>query len=192
MYKKIEIGNNNLILDIMKNSATIKIFLLAFGLFTGLANAQAITGKSVKISVDGTSPMHDWTMSSNAGTFSGTVAGNTITNVKFVMPAKNLKSTKGKMMDNKAYDALQASKHPNITFTATSMNIGKGYVSGKMTIAGVTKNASIPVTVDKNGASYTITGTEKMNLSEFGMERPGFMGVKTGDAITVTVNITAN
>lgn len=176
----------------MKNLATIKLLVLAFGLITGLVNAQAITGKSVKVSVDGTSPMHDWTMTSNAATFSGNVSGNTITNVKFVMPAKNLKSTKGKMMDNKAYDALQASKHPNITFTATSMNIGKGAVTGKMTIAGVTKNASIPVTVVKNGASYTITGTEKMNLSDYGMDRPGFMGVKTGDAITVTVNITAN
>ncbi len=176
----------------MRNLATIKMLVLALGLFTGLANAQAITGKSVKVSVDGTSPMHDWTMTSSSATFSGTVSGNSINNVKFVMPAKNLKSTKGKMMDNKAYDALKAAKNPNITFTATSMNIGKGTVNGKMTIAGVTKNASIPVTVVKNGASYSITGSEKLNLSEYGMERPGFMGVKTGDAITVTVNITAN
>ena len=78
--------------------------------FFGFVNAQNITGKSTKIAVDGTSPMHDWTMTSSSANFSGTINGNAITNVKFNMPVKNLKSTKGKMMDNKAYDALKAVK----------------------------------------------------------------------------------
>ena len=160
--------------------------------FFGFVNAQNITGKSTKIAVDGTSPMHDWTMTSSSANFSGTINGNAITNVKFSMPVKNLKSTKGKMMDNKAYDALKADKAPNISFTATSLSVGKGNLAGKLTIAGVTKDVSFPVNVVKNGASYNITGTENLKLSDFGMERPGFMGVKTGDAIKVTVNIVAN
>ena len=96
------------------------------------------------------------------------------------------------MMDNKAYDALKADKSPNISFTAASLAVGKSTVAGKLTIAGVTKDVSFPVNVVKNGASYNITGTENLKLSDFGMERPGFMGVKTGDAIKVTVNIVAN
>ena len=136
--------------------------------------------------------MHDWTMTSSSANFSGTINGNAITNVKFSMPVKNLKSTKGKMMDNKAYDALKADKAPNISFTATSLSVGKGNLAGKLTIAGVIKDVSFPVNVIKNGASYNITGTENLKLSDFGMERPGFMGVKTGDAIKVTVNIVAN
>ena len=160
--------------------------------FFSFVNAQNITGKSTKIAVDGTSPMHDWTMTASSANFSGTVSGNAITNVKFSMPAKNLKSTKGKMMDNKAYDALKADKSPNISFTAASLAVGKSTLAGKLTIAGVTKDVSFPVNVVKNGASYNITGTENLKLSDFGMERPGFMGVKTGDAIKVTVNIVAN
>lgn len=136
--------------------------------------------------------MHDWTMTSSSANFSGTINGNAITNVKFSMPVKNLKRTKGKMMDNKVYDALKADKAPNISFTATSLSVGKGNLAGKLTIAGVTKDVSFPVNVVKNGASYNITGTENLKLSDFGMERPGFMGVKTGDAIKVTVNIVAN
>ena len=136
--------------------------------------------------------MHDWTMTSSSANFSGTINGNAITNVKFSMPVKNLKSTKGKMMDNKVYDALKADKAPNISFTATSLSVGKGNLAGKLTIGGVTKDVSFPVNVVKNGASYNITGTENLKLSDFGMERPGFMGVKTGDAIKVTVNIVAN
>lgn len=176
----------------MKNFSTIKILVLVFGLFAGLLTAQNITGKSVKVAVDGTSPMHNWTMTSTAGSFSGTVSGTAINNVKFSMPAKNLKSTKGKMMDNKAYAALKTDKAPNISFTATSMNVGKGTLTGKLSVAGVTKNVSFPVNVVKNGASYSITGTSNMKMSDFGMETPGFLGVRTGDAVKVTVSIVAN
>ncbi len=161
----------------MKN--TLKSVMLLFAVtFFGFVNAQNITGKSTKIAVDGTSPMHDWTMTSSSANFSGTINGNAITNVKFNMPVKNLKSTKGKMMDNKAYDALKADKAPNISFTATSLSVGKGNLAGKLTKAGVTKDVSFPVNVVKNGASYNITGTENLKLSDFGMERPGFMGIK--------------
>ncbi|MBV2165320.1 MAG: YceI family protein [Kaistella sp.] len=175
----------------MKN--TLKSVMLLFAVtFFGFVNAQNITGKSTKVAVDGTSPMHDWTMTASSANFSGTVSGNAITNVKFSMPAKNLKSTKGKMMDNKAYEALKADKAPNISFTATSLAVGKSTLAGKLTIAGVTKDVSFPVNVVKNGASYNITGTENIKLSDFGMARPGFMGVKTGDDVKVTVNIVAN
>lgn len=175
----------------MKKSFKSLLVLLAVVMF-GFASAQNITGKSSKISVDGTSPMHDWTMTSSASNFNGTVSGNSITNVKFSMPVKNLKSAKGKMMDNKAYEALKADKHSNVTFSAATLNVGKSNVTGKMTIGGVTKDVSFPVTVTKNGASYHIVGTENLKLSTFGLARPGFMGVKTGDDLKVTVNITAN
>lgn len=176
----------------MKNTVIFKSMILAFGLLFGLVSAQNISGKSSKITVEGTSPMHDWTMSASGATFSGTVSGAAINNVKFSVPAKNLKSTKGKMMDNKAYGALKADKNPTISFTASSLKVGKNTVEGKLTIAGVTKNVSFPVTVAKSGSSYTITGTESLTLSAFGMERPGFMGVRTGDGIKVTVTVVAN
>ncbi|UOE41451.1 YceI family protein [Chryseobacterium suipulveris] len=175
----------------MKNSLKLVLAFFAISMF-GFVNAQNITGKSTKVAVDGTSPMHDWTMTSSSATFSGTVSGNAITNVRFTMPAKNLVSTKGKMMDNKAYAALKADKNPTITFTAASLPVGKGNLTGKLSIAGVTKDVTLPVNVVKNGNSYNITGTEDMKLSDFGMERPGFMGVRTGDALKITVNIVAN
>ena len=175
----------------MKNTFKSAMFLFAVTFFS-FVNAQTITGRSTTVNIAGTSPMHDWVMNGSSATFTGTANGNTITNVKFTMPAKSLKSTKGKMMDNKAYGALKSDKYPNITFTASTLAVGKGNLAGKMTIAGVTKEVNFPVTVTKNGKSYHITGTENMKLSTYGMERPGFMGVKTGDAIKVTVNIVAN
>lgn len=175
----------------MKNSLKSLVVLIAISVF-GFAQAQNISGKSTTVNVAGTSPMHDWTMNASSATFSGKVSGNTITNVKFMMPVKNLKSTKGKMMDNKAYNAFKYEKNPNIIFTAPSLMVGKGNLAGKLSIAGVTKEINFPVTVTKTGAAYHIIGTENMKLSDFGMERPGFFGVKTGDAVKVTVNIVAN
>jgi polyisoprenoid-binding protein YceI len=118
--------------------------------------------------------------------------GNAISNVKLVIAAKNLKSEKGSMMNNKAYKALKADEQPNITFTAASLPVGKTNVNGRLTIAGVTKTISFPVNVVKNGNSYNITGTETLKMSDYGMETPGFLGVHTGDAVTVTVNVVAN
>lgn len=174
-------------IKVFLNIATIGIALL----FSQFANAQKISQKSSLITVTGTSPMHDWEMSGSAATFSGTVNGNTIQNANFSMPAKNLKSKKGKTMDNKAYEALKSTKTPNITFSTTSIVIGKSTVSGKLSIAGVTKNVSFPANVIKKGNSYVIDGTETIKLSDFGMERPGFMGIKTGNLITVKVNVVA-
>ncbi|MDO5638216.1 MAG: YceI family protein [Myroides sp.] len=165
--------------------------VLAFGLFIGTVSAQNISGKSASVTVDGTSSLHDWTMSASTATFSGTVNGNAINNVKFAMPTKNLKSKKGKMMDNKAYNALNADKAPNITFTASSINVGKGNATGQLSIAGTTKNVTFPVSVSKSGNAYTISGNTTVKMSDYGMKTPGFMGVKTGDAVTIKVNIVA-
>lgn len=174
-------------------SKKINQVLVLLSLLTiGLVNGQTITGKSSKTAVNGTSPMHDWVMTSGTSTFVGTVSGNAIENAKFVIAGKTLKSTKGSMMDNKAYKALKSDKQPNITFTAASLPVGKTNVSGKLTIAGVTKTVTFPVSVVKSGNSYNVSGSINLKMSDFGMETPGFLGVHTGDAVTVTVNITAN
>lgn len=176
--------------NLVKKIQWLAVFL-AVSIFT-LAYAQSLTAKTVKVTVDGTSPMHNWTMASTGGTFSGQVAGNAINNVKFTMPAKNLKSEKGKMMDNKAYDALKADKNPTITYTANTMAIGKSVMIGKLTVAGVTKTVNVPVTVTKTGNFYRIVGSSNMKMSDFGMATPGFMGIRTGDAVVVKIDITTN
>jgi len=168
------------------------LLTLTLSLAAGLFSAQQLSSKSMRVSVDGTSSLHDWTMTATAGSFSATANGDVLTNVKFTVPAKNLKSTKGKMMDNKAHAALKADTNPNISFTATSVKVGKSTLSGKLSIAGATKTIAIPVNVVKTGTSYTITGTQSLKMTDYGMQTPGFMGVKTGDQVKVSVNIVTN
>ena len=173
-----------------KNLLSLAV-LLGTTLLPQLSNAQKITQKTTTITISGTSPMHDWEMKGSTSTFSGIVAGNVITNVNLTVPVKTLNAAKGKTMEKKAYEALKSDKAPNVTFTASSINIGKSNVTGKLTIAGTAKNVSFPVSVVKKGNAYIIDGTETVKLSEFGMDRPGFMGIKTGDAVTVKVNVVA-
>ncbi len=177
----------------MKNLANLKILVLAFGLFSGIAAGQKISSKTVKTVVSGTSTMHDWKMTSTAGTFSGVVAGNAITNITYNMGSKTLKSGKG-AMDNNAYKALQADKYPNISFSANSVNLGKGTLTGKLTVTNVSKTVTFPVTVAKTATGYTITGTESLKLTDYGVTPPSFMmnTVKTGNEVKIVVNVVSN
>lgn len=174
----------------LKNLVGLSLVLGGF-LFPQLSNAQKLVQKSTTITISGTSPMHDWEMKGSTSTFTGTVAGNAITNVSLTVPVKTLNAAKGKTMEKKAYEALKSDKAPNVTFTASSINLGKSNVTGKLTIAGTSKNVSFPVSIVKKGNSYVIDGMETVKLSEFGMDRPGFMGIKTGDVVTVKVNVVA-
>lgn len=103
---------------------------------------------AAKIVVEGTSNIHDWTLTSNYGTCTGAVemdgSGNVsaLNNLGFVMTVTNLKSTHGSTMDNNAYRAMAADKYPHIKFNSSS------------------------ATLKANGAgSYTITAPGKLSIS---------------------------
>jgi polyisoprenoid-binding protein YceI len=89
-------------------------------------------------------------MTSTNGTFSGTVSGNSIKDLQYSMGSKSIKSGKGPM-DSNAYKALRADKYPNITFSAASVNVGKGTMTGKLTVTNITKTITLPVNVSKTG-----------------------------------------
>lgn len=167
--------------------------LLGVTLFPQLSNAQKLIQKSTNVKINGTSTLHDWNMTSTQSNFTGTVSGNAITDVRFVMKAESLKS-KENAMDKNAYKALQTSKYPELIFTATSLPAaGSTTITGNLTISNVTKPVKIPVTVTKNGTSYSIKGIAKIKMSTFGVKAPTFMmgTIKTGDDLSIDVNITA-
>ena len=176
----------------MKKLVDFKMMLMAFGLFAEMVSAQKISSSNVKTTLEGSSTLQDWKMTSTTGTFSGTVSGKTIKEVKYQMAAKTLKGSSTTMDDN-AYKSMKADQFPDISFTATAVNIGKGKITGKLTITNVTKTVTFPINVTKTGNSYTINATNKIRLSDYGVTAPAFMmnSVKTGNDVTITVNITA-
>ncbi len=159
---------------------------------------KAIPAQS-KIEIKGTSTLHNWEMISTDMFCVVTAKNETtespeIVKFDFSMKAKSLKSGKS-MMDNIAYDALKASKFPEIKFLVESLQAaGKSgselneTLNGKITIAGVTKSVQTKIKrmIGTDGKTV-VKGSLPIKMTDFGVEPPtALMGtIKTGNAITV-------
>ncbi len=156
--------------------------------------------KSFKMSVAGTSTLHDWESSVNKVTAKAEIASGdgaiqSIKSLNVEVDAKSIVSTKGKIMDNKTWETLKAEKHPKITYKLTKVESitksGSEYMvktTGNLTIAGMTKSVALDAKgkVLSNG-DVEFTGSKLVVLSDFGMEQPtALMGtVKVGKEVTV-------
>jgi polyisoprenoid-binding protein YceI len=171
-----------------------------------LLNAQARYHASFsKISVAGTSTLHDWDMASEKANcdISFNFDGANITGLSslvFTVQAESLKSDH-KGMDKNAYKALKTEKYPAISFTSNYANVRSNgpnsYVisaKGKLSISGVTKEVWLAGVSTINPADMSIqtAGSAKIKMSEYSVEPPSFMfgAMKTGDEITVKFNVT--
>jgi polyisoprenoid-binding protein YceI len=190
---------------IMKAKNSILILLVAGLLFAPyLIQAQAAyKGKQNKMSVVGSSTLHEWesevTQVESKGSF--TLENNKLTSIKDVtvkIVVTSIKSTKGKTMDNKTYEAFNSDKNPNITYKLTSAKItGSGpectvAANGSLTMAGTTK----PIDMTAKGkvlanGDVQITGTHKLNMKDFNMVPPtAMMGtIKVGEEVEVKFDI---
>jgi polyisoprenoid-binding protein YceI len=113
------------------------------------------------------------------------------------IPVASIKSTKGKMMDNKTYNAFKHEKYPFIIFTFSSKKVNKSNstidVIGNISMAGVTK--AITLTVNYKilpTGELQITGSKKLAMTSFQMEPPtAMMGTITvGDDVVIGFDLT--
>jgi hypothetical protein len=184
------------------------LILAAVALVSTFAtNAQTVRKNSAFIvKVNGSSNLHDWTMEAKSGNIEANLnlASNVtylagIQSLTFTLPVKNLKSTEGSTMDNRAYDALKADKNPNITFnllTATPVspqaNKSQYKVTGNLTIAGVTKPIEMLANSTKNAdGSVIITGEQQLKFTQFGLKPPSFMfgALKVTDNLKISYTV---
>jgi len=186
--------------NINKIVLIIAIFLQG-AILPRTTQAQAISdGSGVNIVIEGTSNIHDWTMSSAKGTCNLTFDANaekTISNLVFSIPVSTIKS-ESKAMDKNAYKALKSEQFPTITFTSSSVNVkvkeNNNLVvtaKGNLTISGVTKPVllSANATVNQNN-SVTYTGSIKLKMTDFNVQPPSIMmgAIKTGNEIDIKYN----
>lgn len=154
-----------------------------------------------KVSVAGTSTLHDWesevtevNMQASLDMVDGQLQA--IPGLLVKIPVKSIKSTKGRIMDNKTYGALKADDHPTITYKLTATKIqdnSKLTATGKLTIAGQTKTVSFPVKMKKGSdGAITFSGSYSLLMSDYGMDAPtALMGsIKTGDEVTINFSCT--
>ncbi len=182
--------------------AAVVLLLAAVLVLPAAVNAQTKyqAAGNVKITVEGTSNIHDWEMNTEKGTstafFTLSPAGaiTAVNSVAFVMKAEDLKS-EHKAMDKNTYNALHTDKNPSISFVsgaATVQPTGSNSVAitakGKLTIAGVSKDVTLlangVVNADK---SITCTGSYKIKMTDYSVEPPSIMfgTIKTGNDLNI-------
>jgi polyisoprenoid-binding protein YceI len=166
-----------------------------------ILSAQSPLLKNFKIAVKGTSTMHDWEsqVEKLECKASFTIEGNRLIDIKEAqvkIPVKSIKSEKGKMMDNKTFDAFNYQKHPSIIFLLSGKKISASNntidLKGNLSMAGTTKPIDLVANykVLSNG-DLQITGSKKIRMTDFHMEPPtAMMGtIKVGDEVIIGFDI---
>ena len=182
---------------------TKNLFLIATILLLACSPAISQEGynvKNFKMSVSGTSTLHDWESEATKASATADIglAGAQlaeINSLNVTVAAKGIVSSKGRIMDNKTYDALKADKYPNITFRLdkATVNGSKVQATGQLAIAGKTQTVSLSATSKTDGAgNITFSGSKALKMTDYGMEPPtALMGtIKTGDEVTIKYELT--
>jgi polyisoprenoid-binding protein YceI len=189
-------------LDNKKRKTTVSILTLAIVLAALVVHGQdryTQSGPST-ISIEGTSTLHEWSMTSNDATYDAVFETNSVgapvrlTSLVVSLPAESLKSDKS-AMDKNAYKALKTETHKQIAFQLTSAKMeGKSIqCTGKLKIAGTTKQIDLDVTyITLPGGGLQFKGSKKIVMTDYGVEPPSFMfgSVTTGEEITVSFDVT--
>ncbi|WP_369047626.1 YceI family protein [Tenacibaculum sp. UWU-22] len=191
----------------MKKTITILILLLATNI---LFSQKTVSKKELtitfpsKVLIKGTSTLHNW--ESTVEKPSVTMVLNDVDDTKNIeslnvsITSTNIKSGK-RLMDKLTYEALKSDEYPHITFVFKKGKLIKENnsevdieLNGNLTIAGVTKNVSVPTNINKKGTNIYLKGVYKLKMTDYGVTPPKalFGTIKTGDEITIDFNLKLN
>ena len=143
--------------------------LVATTLFAGFLSAAdtvryAPVPNTSKLRMDGTSTIHDWhaetdiiggSMELEATFPGGTGAPSAVKpKVEVKIPVRSLKSSGGKRMDTVMQEHLKFEQHKSIEYRVLELApkagaAGQFDAKGTLTIAGVTKTNTMPVTIER-------------------------------------------
>lgn len=184
----------------MKIHSITQCFSLMLLLFaTAGSNAQETFNLESKpvLTISGTSSLHDWDMTSNTATgkLVAVKEGTKLEKISALvveMPAESIKSGKSGM-DKNAYKALKTDQNKTVKFELKqAVKTTSGWnLKGNFTIAGVTKEVTIPVKETAAGGKSTLTGEYNFKLTDYKITPPtALMGtVKTGDPVKISFTI---
>jgi polyisoprenoid-binding protein YceI len=187
---------------------SLKIVSLLFLLSPQVIMAQSVykvtPNKNAKVIVNGQSNVHDWEMTSTEIESQGSFKFNAkdeltgLSAFNFSVLAKSLKSGKPSM-DTRTYKSLKAEEFSKITYkltfaevTMVQANKYSIQTTGVLTIAGKTQSISMKVMALVNAdQSISCHGTEKLTLTDYGIEPPSFMlgAMKVGNDLIIKFDL---
>ena len=179
----------------------MRLTLLA--LFVALGSvlmAQSGTLKNTKISVRGTSTMHDWRseVTKAQGTAKMVKENDQLVSIEDLFISINVedvKSDKGSIMDKNTYKALNSDKFPKILIKLDKTKSIAKNVSGykitavcEVSIAGISRKMTVLANgFDQPNGDIVLTGSKMFKMTDFNVKPPViFMGaLKTSDEVTI-------
>jgi polyisoprenoid-binding protein YceI len=183
----------------------IRLFLIILIFSFQYVQAQSYSAKTHKLTIKGTSTMHDWTSTVTNVTVQGDVEISNgmiekINGGNVNIVTTSIKSDKKSgLMDTRTHETLKADKHPNITYSVTKVtgvpgSVGEATVTlnGNLTISGVSKPTDLilKMKVLANG-DIEIKGNKKIRMSNHGIKPPSFMlgALKVGDEVSLDIYV---
>lgn len=185
----------------MKTVKVLLILIWAVSTQSENIHAQSFVTKTHSLTVKGTSSLHDWESAVEKVDAAGSyrLTDNALTQLGDVVvkiPVKSIKSTKGKMMDNKTWEAFNHEKYPFVVLSLTkeTINFSRNTVraTANLTMAGVTKAIHLELNYKVlPGGELEVTGSQKLKMTDYKMEPPtAMMGtIKVGDEVEVIFKI---
>lgn len=155
------------------------------------AQAQVKTARLVKarsvITYHMTHPMHDWSGSSKSldGVLQYEGSNNKLLKLALLVPVASFDS-KNSNRDAHMLEVTDALKYPKVSFVSASVEeSGNGTVvaKGVLTFHGVSKQVQLTAAKTTKGNLLLFTGKFRLLLSDYKIERPSLMLIKTDDAV---------
>jgi polyisoprenoid-binding protein YceI len=94
--------------------------------------------------------------------------------------------------DSHALEVLDAIKYPKVTFGSTAIEStkdGKLKISGKLNFHGKAKDITFEADYKFTDKEINVSGGFPVSMTEFEVERPSFMLIKTDDILEIKFNI---
>ncbi|HEY5690776.1 MAG TPA: YceI family protein [Cyclobacteriaceae bacterium] len=176
--------------------AILLIGILSKPAYTQTTYQQA---RDSKLTIDGTSTLHDWSMTSSEGRYNAEfefsedgklIKLNALT---FSIRFESLKSGSN-ALDKNAYSTMETEVHKDIIFKLSKalVNPQNIYCTGNLTIAGTTNLIDLDVVYQLTDRGQIIcSGAKKLKMSDYHIDPPVFMfgTVRTGDQISISFNV---
>ena len=115
--------------------------------------------------------------------------------VKLVAPTTQFHTGIG-LRDKHLREAIEADKHPEAALVVDKSAIkfpesgsASGQASGSLTFHGVTHAAPFTYTITKKGAGYQVHGEFTVNLNDYQVKKPCYLGVCVGDVVKVSADL---
>jgi len=146
--------------------------------------------KSSYINYDADHFLHAWSGTNNS--IKGIITGNKkeFQKIAIAMLVRDFDS-KNSNRDNNALEILEVLKFPKIEFFSDEMemNNNKLIIKGEMNFHGIGIKKTIDSDADYKNNKLTLSGTFKMLLSDFSINRPSFMMKKMDDLIEISYKL---